>query len=489
MTIAQSAGLTGKNRRTQYTARLQDFDRGLRAFCSINAAGGECDEPVSEGKLAQVPFGVKDNIAVAGLPLTCASNMLADFVSPYSATVVERLQASGAVVVGKCNMDEFGMGSSTEHSRIGRTYNPWVPERVAGGSSGGSAAAVAAGMVPFSLGSDTGGSVRQPAGFCGVYGLKPTYGYLSRFGLVAYASSLEAIGIIAGNAGDIRTVFNIAAGVDVHDQTTTAAHIDGNRENESTDKPTLGYIENVGHCDQEVIDIYRQSVERFRDLGYTCKKIELPLVEFISPAYYTIATAEASANLARYDAVRYGARAPGAADFQHMTNASRSSGFGSEVKLRIMLGSYVLRSGFQDRYYLRAQQIRRRLRREVAAVHHPQGGGGCDVLLLPTYPTLPFMASSDDAGEAAGNGGGLSSLQQKQGDRFTCLSNLTGAPALSIPADLSGGLPVGIQAVGRHGSEQQLFALAEAAAAGGIGSAVLDARPKNYLDTRDLGNE
>ena len=488
MTIAQSTGLTGKTRRTQYTARLQDFDRGLRAFCSINAAGGEGGggTPTPGGELPQVPFGVKDNIAVAGLPLTCASDMLADFVSPYSATVVERLQASGAVVVGKCNMDEFGMGSSTEHSRIGRTYNPWAPERVAGGSSGGSAAAVAAGMVPFSLGSDTGGSVRQPAGFCGVYGLKPTYGYLSRFGLVAYASSLEVIGIIAGNAGDVRTVFNIAAGVDVHDQTTTAP-TDGTPVSTGGDKPTLGYIENLGHCDPQVIDTYRKTVERFQDLGYTCKKIELPLVEFISPAYYTIATAEASANLARYDAVRYGTRTVGATDFQHMTNASRSSGFGGEVKLRIMLGSYVLRSGFQDRYYLRAQQIRRRLRREVAAVHQPQSG--CDVLLLPTYPTLPFMGASDGSDPVDGASGGLSSLQQKQGDRFTCLSNLTGAPALSIPADLSEGLPVGVQVVGRHGSEQQLFALAEAAATGGIGSAVLDARPKNYLDTGDLGNE
>ena len=464
MTIDEGREVAGGERRAAYLRVLAEFDKQINAFTCIepNEIDGDGERP-----LANAPCGIKDNIAVEGMALTCASDILGDFVSPYSATVVERLQRAGAVVVGKCNLDEFGMGSSTEHSRFGATHNPWDRTRVAGGSSGGSAAAVAAGMVSFALGSDTGGSVRQPASFCGVYGLKPTYGYLSRFGLVAYASSLEVIGIISSTAGDARTVFNIAAARDANDQTSVQREVQRTNGRRGRGKQrSVGYLRELPHCDDAVRVAYSECVEQFRSIGYACNEIEIPLMEYICPAYYTIATAEASANLARYDGVRYGLRSPGAETTEEMVRRTRSRGFGSEVKLRVLVGSYVLRAGFQERFYLRAQNIRRHLKHEIARVHT-----ACDIILLPTFPTLPFSIGT----------GGLNSLQQKQGDRFTCLSNLTGAPALSIPVGIKEGLPVGMQLIGAHGQEDMLFAVAEKHRAS-VDVEIGNMRPEIYFD-------
>jgi aspartyl-tRNA(Asn)/glutamyl-tRNA(Gln) amidotransferase subunit A len=351
------------------------------------------------------------------------------------------------VPVGKTNLDEFGMGSSTEHSVGGPTNNPWDHERVAGGSSGGSAAAVASGQVPVALGSDTGGSVRQPAAFCGVYGLKPTYGTLSRYGLVAYASSLEVIGIVARDIGLMRTVYETSAGLDEMDQTSIA--VPGAAGSDAWLPKRVAFLGGDLGLDRRTAAGYQSARDAIRGLGVEVADVELSTSEYVVPAYYTIATAEASANLARFTGIRYGARPVFAENPEELVRQARAEGFGDEVKLRILLGTYVLRSGFQDQYYIRAQRIRTAIRNELDALLRDN-----EILVLPVFPTAAFKHGE----------GELDSFQQKLADRFTTLANLAALPALAIPAGVHDGLPVGVQFMAPPLGEPHLLAFAEAVA-------------------------
>lgn len=421
----------------------------------LDTAGLRAEVTEKHAVLAGLPFGVKDNIAVGRFRLSCGSRLLETFTSPYHATAVQRLMQAGAVPVGKTNLDEFGMGSSTDNSALGSTTNPWNEEYVVGGSSGGSAAAVAAGLVPFALGSDTGGSVRQPASFCGVYGLKPTYGTVSRFGLVAYASSLDVIGALSSRLDILEAVYEVMSGADAFDQTsidpvpsdlhvaesTTAAAGES-----SGKKPCLGVLKpDQLELTAEVSESYQACLEGFRSLGYEIKEVSLAMLEYVAPVYYTIATAEASANLARYNGVRYGRRPDFAENPDELVRLSRDEGFGPEVKLRILLGTYVLRSGFQDQYYLRAQKIRTAIRRDFEASF-----GEVDMILTPTFPRQAFRHGGED----------MSSFEQKQADKFTASANLAGIPALSFPSGVIHGLPVGMQLLAPAFGEHRLLAAA-----------------------------
>ena len=387
-----------------------------------------------------VPIAVKDNIAVAGMPLTCASQMLAEFSSSYTATTVTRALAAGYRVVGKTNLDEFGMGSSTTHSIFGATKNPWDTSRVAGGSSGGSAVAVAAGLVPLAFGSDTGGSIRQPAAFCGVYGLKPTYGALSRYGLVAYASSFDVIGVLSPSLPALRSAFSAVQGSDEHDQTSFAPDPAAGSDGAARVK-RVGVL-SPAEADEAVADRYEEVVSRLESQGLEVRRVELAGADAAAAAYYTIATAEASANLARYNGVRYGHQTVFAENPEELVQKSRTEGFGAEVKLRILLGTFVLRSGFQDQYYHRAQAVRRALSSRVNALF-----GEIDLLLSPVYPTLPFPI--DQAR--------ISPITEKIADRYTTLANLTRIPAMSIPVGTIDGLPAAIQAMAPAHREDTLL--------------------------------
>ena len=420
--------------------------------------------------IANLPFAVKDNIAVKDFLLTCGSKLLADFRSPYSATAVQKLKALGATVIGKTNMDEFGMGSSTGNSGIQKTNNPWDSSRVPGGSSGGSAAAVAAGMVPFALGSDTGGSVRQPAAFCGVVGLKPTYGAVSRFGLVAYASSLEGVGILADSAARTRAVFAAIQGKDPMDNTSrdppdgapplygnnTAMHtgIIGVLSAEAVTKALADSAAEAAEPEPEIRRGLLLAKEHFTALGYKLIDVTMPALKYVAPVYYTIAAAEASANLARFDGIRYGKRPDCADNHNDLVDKARGAGFGDEVKLRILLGTFVLRSGFQDRYYLRAQRIRAGIRAGFEAllgnsynVAQQNSTPHMDAILLPVFPTRAFGRGPDS----------LSPFAQKTADIYTCCANLAGLPAVSFPVSVEDGLPAGMQLMGRAFSEGMLL--------------------------------
>jgi aspartyl-tRNA(Asn)/glutamyl-tRNA(Gln) amidotransferase subunit A len=470
-----------------YESYFSQWEKKIGAFIEFDplrfspeAAGPR--KPSGPG-LSGLPFAVKDNIAVKGFSLSCGSKLLEHLKAPYTATAVEKLLAAGAAPVGKTNLDEFGMGSSTDNSGIKRTNNPWDLERVPGGSSGGSAAAVAAGLVPFALGSDTGGSVRQPAAFCGVLGLKPSYGAVSRYGLVAYASSLEGIGILADSAYRCREVFAVIRGADPMDQTSrdapeaapplrnpprartigvlspeavaraiavTAAESAGADEGEAR---SLEAAAQAAELEPEVRRGFEAAKAGLRELGYQLAEVELPSLKYGVPAYYTIATAEASANLARFDGIRYGARPEWAENPDDLIDQARQAGFGPEVKLRILLGTFVLRSGFQDRYYLRAQRIRSGIRRDFEALlgdGEYQGAGSCDAILLPVFPTRAFGRGPSS----------LSPFTQKAADLYTCCANLAGLPALSFPAAVEGGLPVGVQLIGRAFAEGTLLDIA-----------------------------
>lgn len=412
---------------------------------------------------------MKDNIAVAKMPLTCGSRILHGFVSPYNATAVDRLRAAGAWVVGKTNLDEFGMGSSTDNSALLRTNNPWDPARVAGGSSGGSAAAVAAGLVPVALGSDTGGSIRQPAAFCGVYGLKPTYGAVSRFGLVAYASSLETVGVLASSVAWTRAAFDVIRGHDPLDQTSAEAGdargLHGARGPNAADGSagvdeagtrhvdipsgaarTIAVLSGDLGLSPAVRAGYEATIERLRAHGYEIRPVELKTLEYGVAAYYTIAAAEASANLARFNGVRYGYRPDYAENPDELMRKARSEALGAEVKLRIVLGTYVLRSGFQDQYYTRAQKIRTLIRNELESLFQQ-----VDALMLPVFPSQAFAHGAPD----------MDAFQQKLADRFTTTANLAGLPALSVPSGVENGLPVGVQFMSGAFAEERLFGIAE----------------------------
>ena len=433
-----------------YQKAITSRNSTINAFTEIDVARRASDEQT-------LPLAVKDNIAVARFPLTCGSRILANLVSPYDATVVERSLAAGYRPIGKTNLDEFGMGSSTDTSAAGPTNNPWDTDRVAGGSSGGSAAAVAAGMVPVALGTDTGGSVRQPASFCGVYGFKPTYGTLSRYGLVAYASSLEVAGVLADSVEEIERLYTAIAGEDVRDQTSVsgpggtaqsgggAEPGAGARRSGKAATGRIGFLGGDLGLDERTAAGYREMQEAAKAAGYELEEITLQTAEYVVPAYYTIATAEASANLARFNGVRYGERPVFAENPEELVRQSRGQGFGSEVKLRILLGTYVLRSGFQEQYYQRAQKIRTRIREELAGVFER-----VDMILSPVFPTAAFKHGQEE----------LDAFQQKIADRFTTLANLAAIPALTIPAGVHDGLPVGIQAMGPHFSDMELLAFA-----------------------------
>ena len=451
-------------------------DEAINGFVEVDAARagpGPGPGPAERGSntgggqvLAGVPFAVKDNIAVEGFSLSCGSALLRGLAAPYTATAVARLQRAGAHVVGKTNLDEFGMGSSSEHSCFGAVRNPWDATVVAGGSSGGSAAVVSAGLVPFALGSDTGGSVRQPASFCGVYGLKPTYGAVSRFGLVAYASSLDVIGVTAADAATARAAFETMRGVDQLDQ--SSVDYPAPAAAAASDRLVVGIPEDVLDGVDPAVRRALQAVRgRLEEAGIRCVPVQLGSLEYVVPAYYVIATAEASANLARYDGVRYGVRdGYASADAEEMTIAARSAGFGAEVKLRILVGTYVLRSGFQEQYYQRAQRIRTLIRRSFEHAF-----GEVDLLLMPTFPVPPFAR-----GDA-----GLDAFQQKQGDLFTCTANLTGHPALSVPGIVDGGLPIGVQFMAPYFREDLLFQAAALLAA-----QTEAPRPPGYLGPHSL---
>ena len=398
------------------------------------------------GPLRGVPVLVKDNLCTTDYPTTCASKILAGYRSPYDATVIRRLRDAGAVVVGKGNMDEFAMGSSTEHSCYGPTRNPFDLKRVPGGSSGGPAAAVAYGLCPVALGSDTGGSVRQPAAFCGVYGLKPTYGRLSRYGLVAFGSSLDQVGIFARHAGDVAQIYETLAGPDPFDATTRPGPAPAVRDFDAGVRglrfgwPARLWAEGV---DLEIVEGLEAAAAWLERAGAERVQMEFLPGEYSVAAYYLVATAEASSNLARFDGVRYGVRHPGSDDVLALYTRSRRDGFGAEVQRRILLGTYALSSGYYDAYYLTAQRARTRIRREYDLAF-----AGCDLMLMPTTPTLPFALGEKTADP----------LAMYLSDIFTIGANLAGIPALSVPVGAAAsGLPRAVQLLGPADAEPVLL--------------------------------
>jgi len=417
--------------------KAQKLDRGLKAGAQAPA-------------LAGVPVAVKDVLDLEGLPTTCGSRILEGYRPPFTATALLRLEAQGAILVGKTNMDEFAMGSSTENSGYKKTRNPWDPSRVPGGSSGGSAVAVAAGLAPLALGSDTGGSIRQPAALCGVYGLKPTYGRVSRYGLVAFASSLDQIGPFARTVEDLALAATVLFGHDPKDATSAQASVPDLRK--ELPRGAAGLRIGVPWdflregVEEGTLAAFRAALEALQGAGARLVDASLPHLPHAIATYYIVATAEASSNLARYDGVRYGRRErkPG---LRAMYGETRDHGFGPEVKRRILLGTFVLSSGYYEAYYLRAQKVRTLIARDFEAAF-----GSCDVIATPTTPSPAFRI-----GEKADD-----PLQMYLADIFTVPANLAGIPGLSIPCGLVGGLPVGLQLLGRAFDEATLVRLAAA---------------------------
>jgi aspartyl-tRNA(Asn)/glutamyl-tRNA(Gln) amidotransferase subunit A len=410
-----------------------------------------------DAPLAGVPVALKDNLCTRGIRTTASSRMLESYVPPYDATVVQRLEAAGAIVVGKTNCDEFAMGSSNENSAFGPVRNPWAPDRIPGGTSGGSAAAVAAGLTPLALGSDTGGSIRQPAAMCGVVGLKPTYGRVSRYGLIAHASSLDQIGPITRTVHDAAIALGVLAGSDAADATSApdavpdyTAGLSGDVRGTRIGVPRALLEAGV---DPEVAAALSAALGVLQARGATLVDVELPHARYAIPVYYLVSTAEASSNLARYDGVRYGFRAPGTRDqdLRTMYARTRALGFGAEVKRRIMLGTYVLSAGYYDAYYLKAQQVRTLILRDYQNAF--EGGDAVDAIAMPTSPTPAFKIGEriDDP------------LQMYLADVFTVSANLSGLPAVSVPCGFTANrLPIGLQLTGRRFDETMLLRIADA---------------------------
>jgi aspartyl-tRNA(Asn)/glutamyl-tRNA(Gln) amidotransferase subunit A len=427
-------------------ARAADVDRA-------RASGA------TPGPLAGVPVALKDNLCLRGMRTTASSRILERFVPPYTATVVERLESAGAIVIGKTNCDEFAMGSSNENSAFGPVRNPWALDRAPGGSSGGSAAAVAAGCTPLALGSDTGGSIRQPASFCGVVGLKPTYGRLSRYGLLAFASSLDQIGPFTRTVSDAALALSVMAGADRADSTSARepvpdfmSALTGDITGLRVGVPRRFVTEGV---DAGVLAAFDQALQTLSERGARLVDIDLPHARYAVPVYYLVCTAEASSNLARYDGVKYGYRTPLGRDegLKAMYNRTREEGFGAEVKRRIMLGTYVLSAGYYDAFYLKAQQVRTLLTRD-----YEQAFEQVDVVAMPTSPVAPFKLGERTADP----------LQMYLADIFTVSPNLAGLPAISLPCgfverpERSERLPVGFQLIGRAFDETTVLRAADA---------------------------
>jgi aspartyl-tRNA(Asn)/glutamyl-tRNA(Gln) amidotransferase subunit A len=446
-------------------ARIDAQNGALNAFNTVtreqalsHAAAIDAHPHRTMLPLAGVPVALKDNLCTRGVRTTASSRILEHFVPPYDATVVARLEAAGAVVVGKTNCDEFAMGSSNENSAFGPARNPWATDRIPGGSSGGSAVAVAAEMAPLALGSDTGGSIRQPAALCGLVGLKPTYGRVSRYGLLAFASSLDQIGPFSRTVEDAAIALTVLAGHDPADATSAAepvpdyaAALKGDAAGLRIGVPRA--LVGTG-VDAEVSAAFADALNVYQDAGATLIDIELPFASAAIPVYYLVATAEASSNLARYDGVRYGFRAPGEGgpgaqdDLRTMYGRTREQGFGPEVKRRIMLGTYVLSSGYYDAYYLKAQQVRTLIRRD-----YEEAFKRADVVAMPTTPTPAFRIGERVADP----------LQMYLGDIFTVSANLAGLPAISVPCGFTASsLPIGLQLTGRMFDEVTLLSAAHA---------------------------
>ncbi|WP_432681294.1 Asp-tRNA(Asn)/Glu-tRNA(Gln) amidotransferase subunit GatA [Bacillus velezensis] len=440
--------------------RIASVDDKVQAFIQLDeerarAYAKELDEAVDgrseHGLLFGMPIGVKDNIVTKGLRTTCSSKILENFDPIYDATVVERLQAAEAVTIGKLNMDEFAMGSSTENSAYKATKNPWNLDTVPGGSSGGSAAAVAAGEVPFSLGSDTGGSIRQPASFCGVVGLKPTYGRVSRYGLVAFASSLDQIGPITRNVEDNAFLLQAISGPDKMDSTSANVEVPDFLSSLTGDikglkiavpKEYLG--EGVG---KEAKESVLAALKVLEDLGATWEEVSLPHSKYALATYYLLSSSEASANLARFDGIRYGYRSDNADNLIDLYKQTRSEGFGNEVKRRIMLGTFALSSGYYDAYYKKAQKVRTLIKKDFEDVFEKY-----DVIVGPTTPTPAFKIGEKTSDP----------LTMYANDILTIPVNLAGVPGISVPCGFADGLPLGLQIIGKHFDEGTVYRVAHA---------------------------
>jgi len=436
--------------------RIERDNERLNAYITINresalkraaAMDADIQNAVKQKPLAGIPVAIKDNMCTAGVRTTCASRILGDYVPPYTATAVKKLEEAGAVILGKTNLDEFAMGGSTENSAFGPARNPVNREFVPGGSSGGSAVAVAAGHVPVSLGSDTGGSVRLPASFCGVVGLKPTYGRVSRYGLVAFASSLDQIGPLAAQVSDAARMLQVISGHDRYDSTSSnmpvpdyLSALNGDIKGLRVGVPPECFGEGL---DPEVKEKVEGGIRKLADLGAEIVPVSLPHTKYVVAVYYIIATAEASSNLARYDGVRYGFRAEEARTLSEMYRRTRDQGFGAEVKRRIMLGTFALSSGYYDAYYEKAQRVRSMLVNDFAEAFKK-----CDVIATPTAPTPAFKI-----GEKSND-----PLAMYLCDIYTVTINLAGVPAISVPCGQStAGLPIGLQLIGNHFDEARLL--------------------------------
>ncbi len=439
-----------------YVDRINNKEKVIGAFVTTL-----CDEALEEaksiqekidvgeikGELAGIPIGIKDNICTKGIKTTCSSKMLENFVSPYDATVVEKLKEQRMINLGKLNMDEFAMGASTEYSAFHVTRNPWNLNTVPGGSSGGSAAAVAANLVPWALGSDTGGSIRQPAAFCGVVGLKPTYGLVSRYGLVAFASSLDQIGPITKDVEDAAILLNIIVGYDERDTTSE------NREKIDYTKCLKNDVKGLKigvpkeffgeGINGEVKEKLKEAIEKYKEMGAKVEEFSLDIANYALATYYIIACAEASSNLGRFDGIRYGYRTENFANLKELYKNSRSEGFGDEVKRRIILGTYVLSSGYYDAYYKKAQQVRTLVRKEFDKAFEKY-----DILLTPTSPTVAFEIGTRSTNP----------LEMYLADICTVSVNIAGLPGISIPCGVdSNGMPVGMQLIGNRFDEEKIL--------------------------------
>ena len=435
-----------------YVDRINEKEKDVEAFVTLNTEKAlkkaeEIEKNQITGEFAGIPIGIKDNMCTKGEKTTCSSKMLENFVSPYDATVIEKINAENMISLGKLNMDEFAMGSSTETSDFKKTKNPWDLNKVPGGSSGGSAAAVAADMVPWALGSDTGGSIRQPSALCGVVGLKPTYGLVSRYGLVAFASSLDQIGPITKDVKDSAMLLNVIAGHDKKDTTSVdmpkkdyVKALTGNVKGLKIGVPKEFFGEGIN---AEVKESLEKAIEKYKELGAEVEEFSLDVAEFSLAAYYIIACAEASSNLGRFDGIRYTYRTPEFNNLKELYKKSRSEGFGNEVKRRIILGTYVLSSGYYDAYYKKAQKVRTLVSNKFSEAFEKY-----DCLLTPTSPTVAF-----NIGEKSNN-----PLEMYLADICTVSINIAGVPAISIPCGVdSTGMPIGMQLIGKKFGEETIL--------------------------------